>query len=256
MWPTAKYAVDWRPTEYKTGDWTITTGSHSAVQVISFDSTQPIPSNVSQRSTVLDVPGSEDGIFRLIDGVSYAGDDKNFAPPPAHSAFFANLTRKARSTIALSTCSTSSEQSKSYFCSGTIFPQGFSDPGFNGYLNTKLRQRYPDSRVPSSYKGAKTKANGDAEATNLRLSRTEFLSDCNATINEICSQVDKRAAPFACIKKLVERKTFAEALAVSWSNTQLAMGFLFTVLAVALAKAVAKVDPKFKSATSQEVSSL
>lgn len=247
------FLAEWRPTQHKAGGWTLTTGSHSTVNVITFDSTQPIPSNVSQRSTVLDIPGSEDGIFRLIDGISYAGDDKFFVPPPAHSAFFANLTRKARSTIALSTCSTSSEQSKSYFCSGTIFPQGFSDPGFNSYLNQKLQKRYPDSRVPSSYKGANTKANGDAEATNLRLSRTEFLADCNATINEICSQVDKRASPFACIKKLVARKTFAEALAVSWSNTQLAMGLLFTALAVALAKSVAKVGPTLTTSKASSI---
>ena len=109
------------------------------------------------------------------------------------------------------------------------------------------------SRVPSSYKGANTKANGDAEATNLRLSRTEFLADCNATINEICSQVDKRAAPFACIKKVVARKTFAEALAVSWSNTQLAMGFLFTALAVALAKSVAKVGPTLTTSKASSI---
>jgi hypothetical protein len=48
----------------------------------------------------------------------------------------------------------------------------------------------------------------------------------------MCSQMDTRAAPFACIKETIVRKTVAEVFSVALANTQAAASILFAVFAV------------------------
>lgn len=205
--------------------------SHSALALTTFEG---VDGEGQTPTTILDIPGIHFGT-KLCDGEEQC--DSDTASIAAQRALFANLTQKSRSTIAITTCRESSTSSSSRVGPKRYDCYGKGEVGSTGaynYLNAKIG----DCEYRGTWPGDIGEYWGqDCHTANvdLRLQRSTFISDCTTTLKEVCSKLDTEASPFACIKKNVERRSFAEAIGTAWANTQLGMSILFALLGALLA---------------------
>lgn len=226
---------------HQSDEWKLGTGAEGAIAVATYDGEMGLTG-----ATTLDVPGVHVFGHRLyIENPS--ATDSYWQPgdvvPPAFEALFSNLTSRPRSTVALSTCRTNGQAGRTYrpepIACDTDYSNRAAESGVvPGYRMGKLVQRL---RHLTSVDPSVTDWNNELgrvwpPTLDLRLSRDEFLSDCNATLEQVCARLNKLAAPFACRQRHVLRSTFFEALSVSWANTQLGMSILFAAFALLASK--------------------
>jgi len=147
----------------------------------------------------------------------------------AHSSLFLNISSTPRQMISLSTCSNS---------------EAGSDPKVAEYTDPHLA--CGTSEYINNYKSAKVKGRStdesrydwvsDDDPTLLVLERGTFVTDCESTLDLICSQAESNSGPYACTKTTVVKTTLVAALGTANANTQTAMGILFALLALIAAK--------------------
>lgn len=281
--------------------WEVGTGSLSSNFAVSSNGDQ----------SVMDTPGvhvwnsvpspyywiSDIPFERLLDedGSDLTSQSGNFglehaqATPQSHLELFANQTGRGSDTgLIFSTCTKTVNIGLPHMAdssTGQPFMWCSTQGSETGYLNTKLRARFPDDSTiaPSSREAAANEfflgdyysdfttfvetlpdprlhnVNDTVPLQDLwdtlwnqyastsgplsvrpgadfMLSRAEFVSDCEAAVEQVCGQMNARTAPFACIRENVIETTALEALSVALANTQFFMGILFAVLAIMASK--------------------
>ena len=245
--------------------WCYSTGGTKSNLVLSFG-TDASASNASFKT--LDSPsapadlsnGGSGNVYRWAAATSTT--DCKYYPydPNDHLSHYAMLASENRSMLVLSTCKSAVKGSSPYavafesHCSGDYrdaYPKAnpvYGDNTVGGldktdvsYATRKLRDRSGGSFTSAYRWGGKRWAPITFDSTadpvfpddiSPLLPRATFVADCNLAIKEMCSQMDTRTAPFACIKETIVRKTVAEVFSVALANTQAAASILFAVFAV------------------------
>lgn len=82
------------------------------------------------------------------------------------------------------------------------------------------------------------------------LNRSTFVTDCQTSYAEVCSEMNERCAPFLCTREKRTRTTFLEATGTAYANTSL----LFNILTLALALALTRWADKTKVKATQSTS--
>ena len=192
-------------------------------------------------SDIMDVPGftidaNSDNPPRIapsgftIPEIPYGGlyDESVRLGYNAHNSLFLNISSIPRQIISLSTCSNSeSGGGEKALNTDAHLACGTSEHNTN-YKSAKLKERSTDEGIEYWVR--------DENPTLLVLERGTFVSDCQSTLEQVCSQADSRCGPYACTKTTVVKTTLVAALGTANANTQTAMGILFALLAVIAAK--------------------
>ena len=67
---------------------------------------------------------------------------------------------------------------------------------------------------------------------DLKLSRSDFVADCNAAIYEICNKVEAQCQPFLCKQEMKTNKGLVEAFGTAFANYGLATAILMPLFAL------------------------
>ena len=71
---------------------------------------------------------------------------------------------------------------------------------------------------------------------DFKLSRSEFVVDCNVATVEVCNKVEAPCQPFLCKKEVKTYKDFVEAFGIAFANYGLATAVLMPLFALLAAR--------------------
>ena len=175
---------------------------------------------------------------------------------PGHEAHFKALTNVPRSMLALTTCKakTTGETSAAYMCAGAGVESwmggdsvygGRSETGMGSdggpwrsapdYLTSKIFARYPRLAIRNDEdpEGSDPPYPG---LLDFKLSRSDFIADCNAATIEVCNKVEEQCQPFLCTQEVKTYKTLVEAFGIAFANYGLASAVLMPLFALLAAR--------------------
>ena len=156
--------------------------------------------------------------------------------PASHVAHFKSLSDIPRSKLALTTCHALTAK-PCYTCAGAGINPDSGESSF--YAATYLTPDYLTSKIYARYpKLAKDDRNQPyaGQLLDFKLSRSEFVVDCNAATVEICNQVEKRCQPFLCKQEVKTNKGLVEAFGIAFANYGLATAVLMPLFALLAAR--------------------
>lgn len=152
-----------------------------------------------------------------------------------HQQLYWGLSQSPRPMLALTTCALGKgpgDFNIAYSCAGTgmdfDMKPTISTDSLGNYLTTKLRERYPFLRGVESQPAL---PQGKYE-WEFRLNRSDFVNDCEASIEEICGNVETHCMPYICYEDVKTYPTLQEAFGISFANYGIAASVLTPVCAV------------------------
>ena len=74
------------------------------------------------------------------------------------------------------------------------------------------------------------------QTLDLKLSRSDFIADCNAVTIEVCNKVEEQCQPFLCTQEVKTYKTLVEAFGIAFANYGLASAVLMPLFALLAAR--------------------
>ena len=238
--------------------WTLYRGSGmlNSVAVVNDSSTttRDVPGIHMATSYFTIAEPDENGVIR----------DTHFANPlgtaspfdPGHDAYFKALTNVPRSMLAFTTCKTwtAGPAPPAYMCAGAgVEPiitsyngryqaGGRSSTGMTSsggtwrsapdYLTSKIWARYPRLGIDSSYDPDGEGPPYAGQTLDLKLSRSDFIADCNAATIEVCNKVEEQCQPFLCTQEVKTYKTIVESFGIAFANYGLVVAILMPLFAL------------------------
>ena len=208
----------------------------------------------------------ENGIIKTYGSFVFnALEDSYDAPAPeSHEAHFKALTNVPRSMLALTTCKAklgAGESGSAYMCAGSgvelIRKFRHYDTGqerYSGgrsstkvewyrewksapdYLTSKIWARYPRLAIPSDDDPDGSDPPYAGQTLDFKLSRSDFIADCNAATIEVCNKVEEQCQPFLCTQEVKTYKTLVESFGIAFANYGLASAVLMPLFALLAAR--------------------
>ena len=74
------------------------------------------------------------------------------------------------------------------------------------------------------------------QTLDFKLSRSDFIADCNAATIEVCNKVEEQCQPFLCTQEVKTYKTLVEAFGIAFANYGLASAVLMPLFALLAAR--------------------
>ena len=104
------------------------------------------------------------------------------------------------------------------------------------YLTSKIWARYPRLAIPSDDDPDGSDPPYAGQTLDFKLSRSEFIADCNAATIEVCNKVEEQCQPFLCTQEVKTYKTLVEAFGIAFANYGLASAVLMPLFALLAAR--------------------
>ena len=255
-------SVDWYTLEYnyqRVAGWELYRGSGmlNSVAVVSDSSTttRDVPGiHVATEAFTIAEP-DENGIipkdqhFQAFNSVSPS------APAPSHEALFKALTNVPRSVLALTTCNLwmGGSAGPAYLCAGAgmepistwqdeyqggrssidiVYDLGREWKSAPDYLTSKIWARYPRLGIPSDEDPDGSDPPYLGQLLDFKLSRSDFIADCNAVTIEVCDKVEEQCQPFLCTQEVKTYKTIVESFGIAFANYGLVVAILMPLFAL------------------------
>jgi hypothetical protein len=170
---------------------------------------------------------------------------------PGHRAHFKALTNVPRSMLALTTCKAKTTDvaiGPVYTCAGTAIERisnyggGRSslsrglDRSAPDYLTSKIFARYPRLNLAPSDDPDGRDPPYMGQTLDFKLSRSDFIADCNAATIEVCNKVEEQCQPFLCTQEVKTYKTLVESFGIAFANYGLASAVLMPLFALLAAR--------------------
>ena len=182
---------------------------------------------------------------------------------PGHEAHFKALTNVPRSMLALTTCNAKvgGEYGSAYMCAGSgvepirkfwhydtgqeHYSGGRSSINVEWYGGWKSAPDYLTSKIWARYPRLGINPNDDpdgedppyaGQTLDFKLSRSDFIADCNAATIEVCNKVEEQCQPFLCTQGVKTYKTLVESFGIAFANYGLASAVLMPLFALLAAR--------------------
>ena len=186
--------------------------------------------------------------------------------PQSHEAHFKALKNVPRSMLALTTCNKwlATESGPVYMCAGAGvepissefgYPVAGQDNYYGGrssidvdhraasgwklapdYLTSKIFARYPRLAIPSNDDPDGSDPPYAGQTLDFKLSRSDFIADCNAATIEVCNKVEEQCQPFLCTQEVKTYNTLVESFGIAFANYGLASAVLMPLFALLAAR--------------------
>ena len=74
------------------------------------------------------------------------------------------------------------------------------------------------------------------QTLDFKLSRSEFIADCNAATIEVCNKAEEQCQPFLCTQEVKTYNTLVESFGIAFANYGLASAVLMPLFALLAAR--------------------
>ena len=238
--------------------WTLYRGSGmlNAVAVVNDSSAtmRDVPGIHIATSYFTIVEPDENGVIR--DTHVFAALGAASSADPGHEAHFKALTNVPRSMLAFTTCKTwtAGPATPAYMCAGAgvetirysgsyggrsstgITSDGAAWRSAPDYLTSKIWARYPRLGIDPNNDPDGEDPPYAGQTLDFKLSRSDFIADCNAATIEVCNKAEEQCQPFLCTQEVKTYKTLVEAFGIAFANYGLASAVLMPLFALLAAR--------------------
>jgi hypothetical protein len=100
------------------------------------------------------------------------------------------------------------------------------------YLTSKIWARYPRLGISKYDDPDGMDAPYRGQTLDFKLSRLDFIADCNAATIEVCNKAEEQCQPFLCTQEVKTYKTIVESFGIAFANYGLAVTILMPLFAL------------------------